>query len=64
MWHKRKLEKQSKLSAPLANDNVSMGPLPGGDGTRSDFGRQSNFSFASAAFSNNLLGKAKSIKEK
>ena len=53
------------MSEPVGNDNDMMGPLPGAqDGTRSDFGRQSNFSFASSVFTNGLKGRVKSIKEK
>ena len=42
-----------------------MGPISGYDkDSVSDFGRNSNFSFGSKAFTNNLKNKARSIKDK
>lgn len=41
-----------------------MTNLDKGESKNGDFGRNSNFSFSTNAFSNNLKGKVKTIKEK
>ena len=61
----RKDAKKSRISEPVGGtDKDDIGPLPEGDLTGSEFARNSSFSFASGAFSNNLKGKAKSIRDK
>ena len=61
----RKDVKKSRVSEPVGEtDKDDLGPLPDDDLSASEFARNSSFSFASGAFSNNLKGKAKSIREK
>mmetsp|Transcript_24637 Transcript_24637/g.32972 ORF Transcript_24637/g.32972 Transcript_24637/m.32972 type:complete len:165 (+) Transcript_24637:459-953(+) len=60
----RKDAKKSRISEPVGGGASDIGPLAEGEVSKSDFARDSNFSFASGAFSNNLKGKAKSIRDK
>ena len=65
MKQHRKEVKQSKASDKVSeppalgiDDDLDMAAAP------SEFGRNSNFSFASGVFNNNLKGRAKTIKDK
>ena len=64
---KSKNERQIKHTVSAGNEAAAAGEAKVNaktDTSVSDFGRNSNFSFASGAFSNNLRGRAKTIKEK
>ena len=64
MVKQRKDARRSQVSdqVPAAEKIVEPPELAGV--SQSDFGRNSNFSFASAAFANNLKNRVKTIKDK
>lgn len=61
----KKDARKSKISEPVGSADLDgIESLREGDITQSEFARNSSFSFASGALSNNLQSKAKSIKNK